>query len=122
MYDRAKSGKTQLSNFLSHEEDIVEVEEPGEDEERVEQRLENARKRLDSLTIEAAIAKLGPDEEIRLKHCLDTIRDVCGESVSDNVIKAHIIQAKFDAERALDNILNGVELDPSAVLRKNEKV
>jgi hypothetical protein len=116
MYDR-NGRQTQLAHFVDHENDIVE-EEPEEVEvESVDKRLEKARQRLDSITIESAIAKLGADQEIRLKHCLDTIRDVCGDSVTDNVMKAHIIQADFNPERALDNILTGVELDPTAVLR-----
>lgn len=114
LYDR-NSRQTQLSHFVGHENDIV--EEPEQEVETVDKRLEKARQRLDSLSIESAVAKLGVDEEIRLKHCLDTIRDVCGESVTDNQMKAHIIQANFNPERALDNILNGVELDPTAVLR-----
>lgn len=117
MFDRSR--QTQLANFISHEDDITEEQEDEEGAEgAVDRRLEGARRRLDSLTIEAAVGKLGKDDELRLKHCLDTVRDVCGDSVTDSVMKAHIMQAKFDAEKALDNILNNVSLDPTAVLRK----
>jgi len=114
LFDRSKS--TQLAQFL-HPEEVIE-EEPEEVHDEVQSNLEKTRRRLDSLTIESVVAKLGADEAIRMKHCQDVVRDVVGDSIPENIISAHIIQAKFDAQRALHNILDGAPIDPALVIRK----
>jgi hypothetical protein len=116
LYDRSKG--TNLAQFVSQEEDIREEPEEVDGETSVQDSLERTRKRLDSLTIESTVARLGPDEAIRLKYCLDSIHNVVGDSIPENIITAHIIQAKFDSERALDNVLSGAPIDLAVVLRE----
>lgn len=113
LYDRSKS--TQLAHFVAQEADIA--EEPEEADVDVGRTLERTRQRLDSLTIESAVARLTSDDEVLLKSCLDAIHDVVGDSVPENVIIGHILQSKFDSEKALDSILSGAVVDPSTILR-----
>lgn len=42
----------------------------------------------------------------RLVLCLDTIRDIVGDTVPDSVIKKHVIENDFNCEQALDAVLN----------------
>lgn len=112
MYDRSKG--TQVSQFFNAENNITE-----EPEDEADTQVERTRQRLDSLTIdtavEEAIADLVPEEEILLKSCVDEIHDVVGDAYPHNTIVSHILHAKFNRERALDSLLNGLHVDPRAL-------
>ena len=96
MYDRSQP---QQNPFF--EEDIA--EEPEEDGEGDTKKV---RERLDSLTIDAAVADLLPDEETLLKTCLEEIHNIVGDNIPDSVIIASILRCKFNVEKALDECLN----------------
>lgn len=122
IYDRDRSRAPQMSQFFAPENNITEEPEDDVDTQKKEKEMEKTRQRLDSLTIdsavEEAVADLVPEEEILLKSCLDEIRDVVGDSFPDNLIVSHILHCKFNRERALDDILNGVQVGPTQLSRK----
>ena len=103
MYDRSKQNP--MSSYFTTEEDIA--EEPEEDGSETSKNVERTRKRLESMTLESAVADLVPEEEVLLKSCIDEIHDVVGDSVPDSVIISQILRFKFNMERALDAVLTG---------------
>jgi hypothetical protein len=99
-----------MSSYFATEDDIA--EEPEEDgaDPKV---IERTRKRLESITLESAVADLVPEEEVLLKSCLEEIHDVVGDSVPDSVIISQILRFKFNMEKALDAVLTGgVAINP----------
>lgn len=49
---------------------------------------------------------LGDEEHARLISCVEEIRNVVGESVSENRINLTVLEHDFDCAKALDAILN----------------
>jgi len=109
MYDRSKQNP--MSSYFTAEEDIA--EEP-EDDSVGDPTMERTRKRLQSLTLETAVADLVPEEEILLKSCLEEIHDVVGDTVPDSIIITEILHHKFNVERALDAVLSGSFSNPKS--------
>ncbi|CAG7821931.1 unnamed protein product [Allacma fusca] len=101
MYDRTKGHA--MGSYLRPEDDIAEEPEDDGDTDTTK-----TRERLDSLTIDTALADLVPEEEILLKSCLEEIHNVVGDSIPEPVIVLSIIRSKFNTEKALDECLKGV--------------
>jgi len=110
MFDRSKTNA--MSSFFPGGEDIA--EEPDEDDGTTNsaKAVEQARKKLGSISLETAVADLVPEEEILLKSCMDAIHDVVGDSIPDSTIIAQILRFKFNTEKALDAILTGSLVEP----------
>ena len=100
LYDRSKTQQP-VSSYFKPEENIT--EEPEEDYGDID--FQKTRQRLDSLTIETAIAALSPEEDARLKSCLEEIHNIVGDSIPESVIMSNIIRSKFDVAKALDGCL-----------------
>ena len=51
-------------------------------------------------------SSLSQDEMARLNSCLDHILDIVGETVPEYTVKETIVRCNYDAEKALNNLLN----------------
>uniref|UniRef100_A0A1B6IM34 Tr-type G domain-containing protein n=1 Tax=Homalodisca liturata TaxID=320908 RepID=A0A1B6IM34_9HEMI len=92
MYDRS-SRQTQISAFITEEDDIAEEDE---NEEHLERRDSDSFK----------YPELSDVDEARLRSCLDEIHSVIGDSIPENIVVETIIQKNFDIALALDSLLN----------------
>lgn len=98
MYDRSRNQQA-ISNFLDNHDDIQE-----EAEDEVYEPPHPALERRDSIDIRSL--NLNEDEEARLMSCLDELRNVLGDSMSDNILIQSVLTHNFDFNKALDDILN----------------
>lgn len=57
---------------------------------------------------------LNADEQVLLESCMDEIRNVVGDSVSERQLVETIMKHKFDCAKALDAILNTSSPDVGA--------
>lgn len=57
---------------------------------------------------------LNDEDQACLTSCMDEIRDVVGESVSERQLVDTIMKFKFDCAKSLDAILNHTTTPPSA--------
>lgn len=98
MYDRS-SNQQAISHFLDSHDDI---QEEAEDENS-----ETTRPSLDRReSMDLRALKLSEDDEARLMSCLDELRNVLGDTVSDTILIQSVLDNKFDFSKALDEILN----------------
>lgn len=105
MYDRSK--QNQIASFFSPDQDIAEEDEDSNKPDQSKQ-TESARLQLESVSLQAALPNLVPEEEMLLKSCLDEIHNIVGESIQESVIIGQILKHKFNVEKALDGCLSGV--------------
>jgi elongation factor 1 alpha-like protein len=86
MYDRS-SRQPQISSFLTTEEDIAE-------ENEIEDHHESTKRKLNEI------------DELKLRSCLDEIRNVIGDTLPEKIIVETILANNFDFNRSLDTLLN----------------
>lgn len=63
---------------------------------------------------------LNEDEQILLESCMDEIRNVVGDSVSERQLVETIMKHKFDCAKALDAILNNTLPDAGAAATSSQ--
>ncbi|XP_059621376.1 protein HBS1 [Phlebotomus argentipes] len=96
IYDRAR-GQQSIVNFMASNRDIQEEDEGRDDEEHEKERRDSESYQLPEL----------PEEELaRLLSCMDEIRSIVGDSVSEKRLVETIMHFQYDMTRALDSILN----------------
>lgn len=98
MYDRS-SNQQAVSHFMESHANIQE-----EAEEEVESPSEQALQRRDSMDFRSL--NLNEDDEAKLMSCLDELRNVLGDTISENLLVQSVLTHKFDFNKALDEILN----------------
>lgn len=64
------------------------------------------KKSLVRMTSTFDTSSLSQDEMARLNSCLDHILDIVGETVPEYTVKETIVRCKYDAEKALNDLLN----------------
>uniref|UniRef100_A0A2M4A8K3 Putative elongation factor 1 alpha n=1 Tax=Anopheles triannulatus TaxID=58253 RepID=A0A2M4A8K3_9DIPT len=111
IYDRAK-GQQSMSEFLANNRDI---EEEDDDELAADKAREGTshKERRDSECYQ--LPELNDEDRARLLSCMDEIRDIVGETVSDRQMVEAIMKHEYDCTKALDEILNSNKTPPSAV-------
>ncbi|XP_011549451.3 protein HBS1 [Plutella xylostella] len=97
LYDRSRNQQA-ISSFLEQHSNI---EEEAEDEADVSRPSLDRRDSLDLRSLH-----LDEADEVRLMSCLDELRNVLGDSVSDNILIQTVINHNYDFNKALDEILN----------------
>lgn len=96
IYDRER-GQQSMSEFLANNEDI---EEGNEDDDEVLV----SKHRRDSEHFVMPV--LNDEDSAKLHSCMDEIRNVVGESVSEKQLVETIMKFNFDCTKSLDAILN----------------
>ncbi|XP_052124286.1 protein HBS1 [Frankliniella occidentalis] len=116
VFDR-NTEKAQMSAFLAGDEDIA------EDDEDAEEGGTECPKRRDSDTLGLRTRNLSELDEARLRSCLDEIRDVIGDSMSEASLADIILSNDFDVAKSLDAALsNAAEKSnrPPSKIKKQE--
>ena len=119
MFKRDQSGHTpQFSNYLDNlgegeaefEMDLG-VAAGGAGHQRPPDPGDNKKlRRMESVFDTSALSN---EDLARLNSCLDHILDIVGETVPEYTIKETIVKCKYDADKALDAILNKASLPTS---------
>lgn len=112
IYDRSRNQQA-ISHFMQSHNDIQ--EEPEDD---VAESSHPALERRESIDFRSL--NLDEDDEAKLMSCLDELRNVIGDTISDNILIQTVIKHKFDFNKSLDDILNRNSKEP--VLPKPEPV
>lgn len=97
IYDRNRS---QQVDILQSHNDIQEEPEEDSGANTSQPGLER-RESLDFRSL-----NLDEEDEAKLMSCLDELRNVIGETISDNILIQTVIKHKFDFSKSLDDILN----------------
>ncbi|KAK2181185.1 hypothetical protein NP493_407g03006 [Ridgeia piscesae] len=99
LYDRTQ--QPSLSSYMRSQEN----EEIPEEDEELEHEVDEAG--VSSLHDSFHFHQLGlsPADEVRLKGCLDEMRNILGESVPESVMVTAILRANFDSNAAADDVL-----------------
>ncbi|GLH00934.1 Elongation factor 1-alpha [Gryllus bimaculatus] len=92
MYDRTR--QPQISAFFSEQDNIT------EEDESLEQT--NDRKNSDCF-IRPTLSDL---EEAKLRSCLEEIRNVIGDSISEKILVETVLKCDFNVNKSLDTILS----------------
>lgn len=95
MYDRSNRQSTQISAFLREEDDIAEEDENFEIGTKIEKEVESSKR-----------PQLSDIDEARLRSCLDEVRNIIGETISEHIVVNIIIQCQFDLPHILDKLLS----------------
>lgn len=103
IYDRNRS---QQIDLLQSHNDIQ--EEP--EEENTTDTSQPRHERRESIDLRSL--KLDEEDEVKLMSCLDELRNVIGDTVSDNILIQTVIKHNFDFSKSLDDILNRKSRDP----------
>lgn len=98
LFDRTRSSQA-ISHFLDSHDDIQE-----EAEEESSASSLPAQTRRESTDLRSL--NLTEEDEAKLMSCLDELRNVLGDTVSENVLIKSVLIHKFDFNKALDDILN----------------
>lgn len=98
IYDRS-SNQQAISSFLESHNDIQE-----EAEEEPESTLPSSLQRRESMDLRSL--NLSETDEAKLMSCLDELRNILGDTISDNIIIQSVLKHKFDFKNSLDDILN----------------
>lgn len=115
LYDR-EQGQQSMSAFLAHHRNIEE-----EDEDIIE---EHQKQRRDSENFQRP--DLNDVDRARLLSCIDEIRNVVGESISEKQLVETILKNDFDVTKSLDDVLNatptdkGKDVSSSSAIEKGE--
>ncbi|CAH0600277.1 unnamed protein product [Chrysodeixis includens] len=112
IYDRSRNQQA-ISHFMQSHNDIQ--EEPEDD---VAESSHPALERRESMDFRSL--NLDEDDEAKLMSCLDELRNVIGDTISDNILIQTVIKHKFDFDKSLDDILNRNSKEP--VVPKPEPV
>lgn len=105
-----------MSAFLAHHRNIEE-----EDEDIIE---EHQKQRRDSENFQRP--DLNDVDRARLLSCIDEIRNVVGESISEKQLVETILKNDFDVTKSLDDVLNatptdkGKDVSSSSAIEKGE--
>ncbi|KAI9588173.1 hypothetical protein GQX74_004019 [Glossina fuscipes] len=99
LYDRAR-GQQSMSSFIRNNNDIAE-EEVGEIEEE-EKAYEKLRR--DSENFQMPV--LNEIEQARLTSCMDEVRSVVGDTISERRLVETCLKFGYDINKVLDEILN----------------
>ncbi|KAM3958272.1 translation elongation factor EF-1alpha (GTPase) HBS1 [Aphomia sociella] len=97
MYDRSRNQHA-ISHFLDSHQDIqeeIEEEEPGG------HAVLDRRESVDLRSL-----NLDEEQETKLMSCLDELRNILGDTISENILIQSVLNHKFDYNKALDEILN----------------
>lgn len=97
IYDRER-GQQSMSEFLANNEDIEEGNEEDDDENIL------SKQRRDSEHFIMPV--LNDEDSAKLHSCIDEIRSVVGESVSEKQLVETIMKFSFDCTKSLDAVLN----------------
>ncbi|XP_045529905.1 protein HBS1 [Pieris brassicae] len=114
IYDRSRNQHA-ISQFL--ESDDIQ-EEP-----EIEVDVDNSRpsfERRESMDLRGL--NLTEEDETKLMSCLDELRNVLGDTVSDTILIQAVIKHKFDYNKALDEILNNNKRDNIKVSTEKPKI
>lgn len=98
LFDRTRSSQA-ISHFLDSHDDI---QEEAEEESSVSSLPAQTRRESTDLRS----LNLTEEDEAKLMSCLDELRNVLGDTVSENVLIKSVLIHKFDFNKALDDILN----------------
>lgn len=98
IYDRSRNQQA-MAHFMESHNNIQE-----EAEEELADSSHSTLDRRDS--IELRSLNLDEEDEAKLMSCLDELRNVIGETVTDNILIQTVIKHKFDCAKSLDEILN----------------
>ncbi|XP_030372270.1 HBS1-like protein [Scaptodrosophila lebanonensis] len=97
LYDRAR-GQQSMSAFMSKNKDIKEEEEDEDDDEA----YQKARRDSDNFQMPV----LDELEQAQLSSCVDEVRSVVGDAVSERLIVETSMRFGYDIQKILDEILN----------------
>ncbi|XP_038209149.1 HBS1-like protein [Zerene cesonia] len=98
LYDRSQNQHA-ISQFLDSHDDIQ--EEPEDDD------VDNSRPGLERReSVDLRGLNLSEEDEAKLMSCLDELRNILGDTLSDNILIQAVLKHRFDYTRALDEILN----------------
>ncbi|CAK1548642.1 unnamed protein product [Leptosia nina] len=98
LYDRSRNQHA-ISQFLKSD-DILEESEHDDDVDNTRPNFE----RRESMDLRGL--NLSEDDETKLMSCLDELRNVLGDTLSDSILVHEVLKHKFDYSKALDGILN----------------
>ncbi|XP_039430657.1 protein HBS1 [Culex pipiens pallens] len=110
MYDRAK-GQQSISAFLANNRDIEEEDDDGLEAER----CAGLHTRRDSECYQ--LPELNDEDRVRLNSCMDEIRNIVGESVTDKQLVEAIMKHGYNFDLALDDVLNSTKTPSTASVR-----
>lgn len=96
LYDRSKNQQA-ISHFIPEETEG----------EVLDDSVQPTQERRDSVDLRSL--NLQEEDEAKLMSCLDELRNVLGDTVSDNILIHNVLDHNFDFNKALDMILNKVE-------------
>lgn len=99
MYDRSRNQQA-ISNYLEQHNNIQEEEVEDDSQNISEPNLE----RRDSVDLRSL--NLSEDDEAKLMSCLDELRNILGDTISDNTLIPTVIKHNFVFDKALDDLLN----------------
>lgn len=98
MYDRSRNNQA-ISSFLETHDDIQEEVEDEQSTDSIRPGFERRESTdLRSLSLSEA-------DEAKLLSCLDELRNILGDTVSENVLIQCVLSNKFDFQKALDELL-----------------
>ncbi|XP_045454071.1 HBS1-like protein [Melitaea cinxia] len=97
MYDRSRNQQA-IANFLDNHDDIQ------EESEDLPEPSHPTLERRESMDLRGL--NLNEDDEAKLMSCLDELRNVLGDTISDNILVQSVLKHKFNYNKALDEILN----------------
>ncbi|KNC24642.1 hypothetical protein FF38_01408 [Lucilia cuprina] len=99
LYDRAR-GQNSMSAFMRDNKDIAEEEEEGEED--ADKSYDKTRRDSDNFQMPV----LNDMEQAQLTSCIDEVRSVVGDAVSEKRIVETSIKFSYDINKILDEILN----------------
>lgn len=111
LFDRAR-GQQSMSAFIANNRDIAEEDEGGHDDE---EKYEKSRRDSESFQMPV----LNDIEQAKLVSCIDEVRSVVGDAVSERRIVESSMRFGYDITKILDEILNEESEKPAA---KKEKI
>lgn len=100
LYDRAR-GQQSMSAFISKNKDIQEEAEDGDDDDD-DEAYRKARRDSESFQM----PELDDIEQAKLSSCVDEVRSVVGDAVSERRIVQTSMRFGYDIQKILDEILN----------------
>lgn len=98
IYDRSRNQQV-ISNLLDRHSNIQE-----EAEDEVQDVQVPGPQRREATDLRSL--KLDAEDETRLMSCLDELRNILGDTVSENTMIQSVLKHNFDYNKALDDILN----------------
>jgi elongation factor 1 alpha-like protein len=98
MFDRTR--QPQMSAFFNEENDIAE-----EDESNIESCKQNRSVRDSDKYQRPDLSEM---DEVRLRSCLEEIRNVIGDSIPEHILIETVLKNEFNFNKALDAVLSSV--------------